>query len=291
MNLFTLLASASLALFSGLANAAEPVNTACPIGKEAIAESAGTVTHEGHEIGFCCPGCADAFNAWEGTRKDGFITLAMAGKEPGAAGHAKQAEEKKAQPSKKMPEGDVKARIMHYPIDTCIVAGGKLGSMGEPINHMHEGRLVRFCCAMCTPTFEANPQKYLDELDEKIIEDQRDDYPLDTCAVSGQPLGSMGDPIEYVHNNRLVRLCCAMCEPAIEENPSEHMKKLDKAYADAQRESYPLDTCVVSGAKLGSMGDPIELVAGNRLVRFCCASCVPKFKANPSEFLSKIESE
>ena len=69
------------------------------------------------------------------------------------------------------------------------------------------------------------------------------------------------------------------------------MQKLDAAYADAQRADYPLEMCVVSGAKLGSMGEPVEIVAGNTLVRFCCQSCVPTFKKNPSEFLSKIENE
>ena len=144
---------------------------------------------------------------------------------------------------------------------------------------------------MCTPTFESNPRTYLDALDEKIVEAQRGSYPLGTCVVSGEALGSMGEPIEYVHNNRLVRLCCAMCEPTIEKNPGEYMEKLDGAYADAQRESYPLDTCVVSGEELGSMGEPVELVAGDTLVRLCCEGCLPEFKANPGAYLSKIEGK
>ncbi len=69
------------------------------------------------------------------------------------------------------------------------------------------------------------------------------------------------------------------------------MAKLDAAYADEQRDEYALDSCVVSGAALGSMGDPVELVAGTKLVRFCCDSCFPKFRKNPSEFLSKLPQD
>ena len=91
--------------------------------------------------------------------------------------------------------------------------------------------------------------------------------------------------------NRLVRFCCGGCEKSLGNKPAKYMAKLDKAYADAQREAYPIDTCVVAGGKLGSMGEPVEIVAGTQLVRFCCKGCLPKFEDAPQKFLSKLPQE
>jgi len=52
--------------------------------------------------------------------------------------------------------------------------------------------------------------------------------------------------------------------------------------------AYPLDTCIVSGNRLGSMGDPITKVYDGREVKFCCAPCVEEFEASPAEFLEKL---
>lgn len=51
---------------------------------------------------------------------------------------------------------------------------------------------------------------------------------------------------------------------------------------------YPLDTCLVSGEKLGSMGEPIVIIHEGQEIRFCCDACVPKFKKDPAKYLSKL---
>ncbi|MBG85521.1 MAG: hypothetical protein CMO80_01290 [Verrucomicrobiales bacterium] len=56
------------------------------------------------------------------------------------------------------------AGVKAYPLETCIVAGSKLGSMGEPHVIVHEGQQVKFCCDGCLPKFEADPKKYLTKL-------------------------------------------------------------------------------------------------------------------------------
>lgn len=52
---------------------------------------------------------------------------------------------------------------------------------------------------------------------------------------------------------------------------------------------YPLDTCLVSGEKIGSMGDPIIIHHEGREIKFCCDSCVPKFKKDPAKYLVKLD--
>lgn len=53
--------------------------------------------------------------------------------------------------------------------------------------------------------------------------------------------------------------------------------------------AYPLDVCVVSGEKLGSMGEPHVITHDGVEVRFCCEHCVPKFEANPAAFVAKVK--
>ncbi len=53
-----------------------------------------------------------------------------------------------------------------------------------------------------------------------------------TCPVSGEKLGSMGEP--YVHTHKeagkadlAVSLCCKMCVKAFDKNPAKYLAKLD----------------------------------------------------------------
>jgi hypothetical protein len=55
------------------------------------------------------------------------------------------------------------------------------------------------------------------------------------------------------------------------------------------KKDYPLDVCVVSGEKLGSMGEPVVLTHEGREVRFCCAACVDEFKKNPAPYIKKLD--
>lgn len=52
---------------------------------------------------------------------------------------------------------------------------------------------------------------------------------------------------------------------------------------------YPLDVCVVSGKKLGSMGDPYVITHEGQEVRFCCSHCEPKFEKDPASYIAKIK--
>lgn len=51
---------------------------------------------------------------------------------------------------------------------------------------------------------------------------------------------------------------------------------------------YTSDKCIVTDNRLGSMGDPITYVHNGQEVKFCCAPCIKKFKANPEKYLAKL---
>lgn len=53
-----------------------------------------------------------------------------------------------------------------YPLDTCIVADEKLGSMGDPYVFTHEGREVKLCCKGCLKDFKKESAKYVKKMEE-----------------------------------------------------------------------------------------------------------------------------
>lgn len=81
--------------------------------------------------------------------------------------------------------------------------------------------------------------------------------------------------------------------PAMPVHPPEPMEGLHDHGSGvppiAKGAEYPLDTCVVSGAELGSMGDPVVINHNGREVRFCCPACVAKFNAEPEKYLKRLD--
>jgi len=174
-----------------------------------------------------------------------------------------------------------------YTLPTDPVTGERLGEKGAPVCVDHEGRSLCFASDENAKKFKASPEKYLMEVDAKMVEQQLPLYPTKKCVVTGDELGGeMGDPINVVYKNRLVRLCCDDCLPMLKESPGKYIALLDQEVIAAQKPAYSAKTCPVSGKALGSMGEPVDYVAGNRLVRFCCSSCIRKFNAEASKFLA-----
>ena len=58
-------------------------------------------------------------------------------------------------------------------------------------------------------------------------------------------------------------------------------------FADAK--PYPLETCIVSENKLGSMGEPPRIVYKGQIIRFCCKPCIKKFRKDPEKYLVRLE--
>jgi len=180
-------------------------------------------------------------------------------------------------------EAVVKAQLPTYPLTTCVVSGEAF-DMGEPVDFVHEGRLVRFCCDGCVDKFKAEPAKFLATIDRAVIAEQKAHYPLKTCVKSGEPLGD--EAVDVVVGTRLVRTCCNNCARKIAAEPAEAMKKLDAAYIEQQKAHYALKNCVVSGEALEA--DAQDMLYGNTLVRLCCNGCRKEFAKDPGMFLKKV---
>ncbi len=92
-------------------------------------------------------GCGEKKAADEGEKKSGEST--------------KSEKADKGTPSDDaLAEGDAKA----YPLTVCIVSDEDLDSMGGPVELVHKGQTIKFCCSSCVDSFKDNPDEYLAKL-------------------------------------------------------------------------------------------------------------------------------
>lgn len=116
------------------------------------------------------------------------------------------------------------------------------------------------------------------------------------CPVSGKPLGSMGEPVAVDVNGQTVYACCAGCLPAIESDPAKYASGrpailvTTSTAADAAQIAQQA-TCPVMDEPLGSMGQPVKVMVGDKPIYLCCKGCVKKVQAQPAEYLAMVASE
>jgi YHS domain-containing protein len=140
------------------------------------------------------------------------------------------AEKFKADPRAYLPAVDaamIRDQAPRYPLSTCLVSGESLDAMGKPADFIYNNRLIRFCCGHCKGDFLKDPAKFIARLDAAAIEKQKADYTAGTCPVSGEKLGTMGDPADRVVGDHLVRLCCGHCESKLRADEPKYIRKLD----------------------------------------------------------------
>ncbi|MBL8765272.1 MAG: hypothetical protein JNM07_13490 [Phycisphaerae bacterium] len=217
----------------------------------------------------------------------GFLGLAAPSPAAAQPEPTKPAAKESLAPAKPADAAKAKTPGDPYPLATCPITGKKLGSMGDPIVKTYDGREVRFCCGMCPPKFEKDLTKTIAKLDEAIVKDQLPLYPLDSSVVTGKKLPEK--PIDWVYNNRLVRLADEAEKAEFQKDPAKHLAALDKATIEKQSKDYPLKTCPVSKDELGAMGEGKDLVIAGRLIRLCCASCEKDVRKDPVKFIAMID--
>lgn len=183
----------------------------------------------------------------------------------------------------------IAAQLPSYPLVKCLISDEALDSMGSPVNVVQEGRLVRLCCKGCLKEFKKNPAGAIQKIDQAVVAAQKPSYPLDVCPVSGEKLAGMGEPVDYVHGTRLVRLCCKNCIKALANEPAKVLAKVDEALIAAQIKTYKATECPVSGKKIE--GEGVNQLYGTRLVRFCCNQCPEVFKKEPEKYLAKLDAK
>ena len=94
------------------------------------------------------------------------------------------------------------------------------------------------CCAAqkscCLTPLAAKSADAPSSADAALIAQARAAYPLKTCLVSDEALGSMGEALGYVHRtagqpDRVVFFCCGGCTDDFKAEPAKFLAKLDAA--------------------------------------------------------------
>ncbi len=49
--------------------------------------------------------------------------------------------------------------------------------------------------------------------------------PAEKCIVSGETLGEMGKPVEYIYQGKALKFCCKNCVPKFEKDPTKYLAK------------------------------------------------------------------
>ena len=59
----------------------------------------------------------------------------------------------------------------------------------------------------------------------------------------------------------------------------------------AKAKPYTLETCAVTGEKIGEMGDAVVKVYKGQEVKFCCNGCIKKFEKDIDGNLKKLDAD
>jgi membrane fusion protein, copper/silver efflux system len=114
------------------------------------------------------------------------------------------------------------------------------------------------------------------------------------CPVTDAELGTMGPPIEVEAGGHLIWTCCDACPPKVLAEPAKYVTKVSSISGPtADEPAAPLTPerqkiCPVTGAALGSMGDPAPVDVEHRTVWTCCPACPPKLKADPAKYMARL---
>ncbi|MFM9995653.1 MAG: hypothetical protein ACKVU4_07620 [Phycisphaerales bacterium] len=182
---------------------------------------------------------------------------------------------------------DVTVVMDSYYLSTCARCDGLLGSKGESMEVVRDGRRLRLCSGACIDAFDRDPRAGCEHVDAVMIADQRPHYPLTTSLVTGRPLGP--SPIEFIWGNRLFRAADDAERGLLLARPAESMRLLNRAVCVAQAPLYGMPhKCPVQGDILPS-DDPVDIVVANRMIRVCCGRCAHVVRARPHQYLAMVE--
>ena len=257
---------------------AAPINTICPMmPDEKIVDEDNVVEFNGQQIGLCCGKCKRQWAKLNDVARQKRLAAVF----PSAAPLPEA-------PAPEFDETDLTLVTMAQldPLGLCPKNGRDVASMGKSTRRIINGVDVTFCCPPCIKAYKADFAAYRKQIAPKIIEQQKPYYPIETCIVTGKPLGD--EAVDHVYGNRLIRLADADTIAAFTADALTYEERLDFIIADAERDDYPLDVCVVAGSAFVEEKKPAEVIVGNRLVKICCGGCTSKIRQEPYVIVKKI---
>lgn len=100
------------------------------------------------------------------------------------------------------------------------------------------------------------------------------------CPVTGEALGSMGEPLKVQVGEQVAYLCCKGCQG--KQLNAEHWKTIQSNLAAAQQ------TCPIMGKPVTA--DMKSTVVNGQQVFVCCPPCIAKIQADAEGSLKKVNA-
>ena len=173
---------------------------------------------------------------------------------------------------------------------TCPIMGKPV--TGESKSTVVNGHRVFVCCPPCIAKIEADATASMSKVSANYVSyvakerqaksDQLHAKAQAICPVSGQKLGSMGDPIKVkVGEKEVAFLCCKGCVG--KDINAEYWKTIQTNLAAAQKTSPVMGKAV--DASMNST------VVNGRKIFVCCPPCIKKIEADPATYVAKLDAQ
>lgn len=167
---------------------------------------------------------------------------------------------------------------------TCPVMGSPL-----PPNSRYtivKGQLIYTCCPPCIEKIQADPNRWLKQLDDQYAANlaaprSPDEIKIAVqkiCPVMGKPLGSMGRPIAVNVGGQKLFLCCEACRK--KQIDPTHWATIHRNFANAQGICPIMEKPIPSGAKW--------TVANGNLIFVCCPPCIEEIQKQPEAHSKRL---
>lgn len=154
------------------------------------------------------------------------------------------------------------------------------------------GQKIFVCCPPCIAKIEAEPDAAINKVKEsyavfvaaenQVVSDKLHAKAQGICPVSGQELGSMGDPVKVqVGEEEHAFLCCQGCVG--KQLKAEHWKTVQENLAKAQ------GTCPVMGKAIDASMDSV--VVNGRKIFVCCPPCIKKIEADSDAYIQWLNDQ
>ncbi len=150
-----------------------------------------------------------------------------------------------------------------------------------------DGTQIKCCSTECVEAFKANPAGALAKVHAEILKTPATAYPLKNCfMMRDEVLDESAKSVVY--QNRVYKVCCKKCAVRFGNDSAKRAKEWESLVIDAQKASYPLKTCVISGKPIE--GDGAWVVVQNRAYHLCCPGCASGVRADPAKFAAMLDA-
>lgn len=152
------------------------------------------------------------------------------------------------------------------------------------------GRRIFVCCPPCSKKIAADPATYTAVVDKRYTEYVAEAAAHEAvhrrmtaqkiCPVSGEELGSMGEPVLVkTSEGEEVFLCCKGCEGKAAN--ANHWASIQDNLRAAQAKCPVMDKELPENAK--------SVLVNGRRVFICCPGCEKKLAGDPTNFLAMVD--